>query len=369
MFTQKMRMLTGILSMTVCLSMFGCGQETEVLYEPDASTAETTVSTAPVTEETIPAETEPSSYLRQQLEEIFGDAQYGFGRDRISQANMIGFTELSAESDTPAEINDEALPVEDGTLQMELNLLLYTKDGAEYDLSTAFVLCWNGAICDFSLDGKQSTDGVLYMDMQQNRECVVPFTAENLPVCEGENTFYFCAVPYCPETGRYWGTMLYFGYYDAEEAREGQAPIPLAPETELDPACIISVKDMDEAMTDLNIAPDSRISILLDDCYKVHANPTFYLNVANYRNSDGPSNRHGFAMLFVDGRLQPIWNDARFAAVSAAETEYTRRYAVKTDFSAGEHRNVCLVYAELQDDKDFSSCYAFSQVCYCDMAE
>lgn len=363
-----------LLLLMSCAVLSGCGPEEEALYVPETSAAETgtdaNAETSAAPAETVPTETEPLSYLQQYLENTFGYAADDSTRDNISQVTMMLFTEIAEAGEMPAELDEEHLPVQDGTVQMQLNSLIYTKDGAQSELSTAFVLCWNGSLYDFSLDGEQSTDGVLYMDMKLNCDYTAVFRAENLPVQAGENTFYFCAVPYCPETGIYWGAMSYTGYYEAEEARAGQSPMPLTAESELEPACIISVTDREEAMTDMNIAPDSRISMFSDDRYKVHANPTFYLNVANFRNAEGPSNRSGIGMVFVDGRLSPVWNGAYFASVSASDREYTRRYAVQTDFPAGEHRNVSLVYAELQDDKDmYGRTFAYSQICYCDMVD
>ena len=340
---------------SIC-SLCGCGQETEVLYDPNTSGEETSSVTSLSSEDTLteksemskePAETEPISYLRESAQEYLNMASENGGT--INDGGLMCFWDAASESDEPLERNEYNLPVEDGTLELELNVLAYSMQEINYDIIGAFVFSWNGQIYDFSLGDTQSTNGMAQLDMQYWQDLAVPFKAEDLPIQEGDNTFFFWFFPYCEKTG-YLTAQSFVGHYFAEESRTGREPILMAAEADLNPALITFVTDEIEAMTADGTDPSDRISFD-GERYTLHENPTFHVNLSNTFNAEGSSNRSGIAMLFVDGQLQPVWNDSYYAAVFATEADYRKTYSVKTNFHAGEQHDVLAVYAEMQDDK------------------
>ena len=117
---------------SIC-SLCGCGQETEVLYDPNTSGEETSSVTSLSSEDTLteksemskePAETEPISYLRESAQEYLNMASENGGT--INDGGLMCFWDAASESDEPLERNEYNLPVEDGILELELNVLAFT---------------------------------------------------------------------------------------------------------------------------------------------------------------------------------------------------------------------------------------------------
>lgn len=372
----KKHSLTALLICTACVCLCGCSQDAEVLYDPTADIAEPDTTAALSAEnaevtatepiETEPAETESISYLQAQQEEMYVyPRENGF---KIGDSGALCFRDPASDSDEPIERNEYNLPLQDGTLELDLSALAASMDDIDYNVTGTFIFCWNGQIYDFTLDGRQSTNGMLQLDMRYWEEITVPFIAEDLPIREGDNTMFFWFFPYCEETG-YLTAQNFIGYYDAEEARAGREPVTMTAEAELDPARITVETNKIKALTSSLVDPSDFISSNSTDHranYTVHETPTFYVNLCNAANAEGASNRSGIAMFFVDGQLQPVWNGANYAAVSATDRDYAKQFAVPTDFQSGEQHRVLMVYAEIQDDKNADgNTYMQSMECRC----
>ncbi len=319
--------------LTACLLLTGCTPGASPLYSPDSSV---TVS-------------EAGSYKKYPLraeEKDRGENGEGYG--------MLTFTYESDDAKNLTEIDRTALPVEDGSLRMYLNVLAYTSK----PLTATFFLFWNGEVYDFTLDGKQSTDGMITMEVKDDKDYVIPFEVNDLPVREGNNTFYFSSVFYGEKTGKYPVPQRYEGHFRAEKARPGREPVKAAAESELEPGQITVVTDRGEANYAQLVSEESVIDSKGLN-YQLHPNPTFYVNARNIGNQDDPCNRSGIMLIFVDGKPQTCFNGCMYGAVSLTDKEYRKEFAFPTAFQAGEKHAVLLLYSETEVDKvDSSTLYA-----------
>lgn len=355
-----------VLSISIlCFLLAGCGQADTPLYDPnDSGTANTT--TAPVTDElSVPVET--TSIEQDQLpplRKIALDLAQDSNADSMFPLSFMTFTD-----EEMTTIDADSLPVQDGKIEMMLNILIYSPDEEQKAASGTMVMIWNGQIYDFTVDGKQSTDGSLTMQIPYNEDVLLPFTAEDLPVVEDDNSFSFVFIPYCEETGTYLTSQKFDSHYNAKQTREGKESVHHETEDHFNAADIIEINDRDAALNISVVQDDDRISVEFDR-YTVHANPTFLLNISNASNIEGPANRSGIVMFCVDGVLQPVWNDAKYAYIETPDTVYAKSIQIHSDFKAGETHNILTVYAELKDDKNtYSDPFIYTQPCYCTVEE
>ena len=319
-------------ALTACLLLTACTSGAP-LYTADSSGAS--------------AETQ--SYKKYPLrahEKDSGENGEGYG--------MLTFTHESDEAKKLTEIDRTALPVEDGSLKMYLNVLAYTPK----PLTATFFLFWNGEVYDFTLDGKQSTDGMITMEVKDDKDYVIPFEVNDLPVQEGNNTFYFSSVFYGEKTGKYPVPQRYEGHFQSEEARSGRAPLRAASESELAPGQISTKTERADAIQYRTVNSEAVISSKWQN-YQLHPNPIFYLNASNIRNQDDPCNRSGIMLIFIDGKPQACFDGCMYGKISLTDKEYRKEFAFPTSFQAGEKHAVLLLYSETEVDKvDSSMLYA-----------
>ena len=344
------------------ISLSGCGHSETLLYEPETGTG---VSSA-VTE--LAARTENLSLLHADIQDLISEYPMLATQDYAG----LGFFCFTDVADAQDKIDAEKLPVQDGSLALDLNFYVYSNKETDYGISGSFVMFWNDQVCDFAVDGVQSKDGFLKMNLPYNQDVKVPFLAEKLPVQEGQNTFCFCFFPYCAAEGEYLTPQRLIGHYESAEARDGIALNEIVAENQLDPAGIQVATDQEEANSVDLVNRDDLISSEskgVNMLFRLRQNPTFYFNILNTQ-EEVPSNRSGIMMMLKDGELQPVWNGRKYAAVSLTDKELKKQIAVKTDYSVGEQHDLLMVYSEMQSDPSpYEIPLMYSDGCSCKIEE
>lgn len=344
-----------------CMNLYGCNDNQTALYDPNASLEESTSATYSSDEATLTSEAENITPLRQVVQAIWGiTPQHG---NTPTELALQCFTEETDMSGTLTEIDRNNLPVKDGTLQVGLNLLVYSPEEVDFKVKGTFVMFWNGLPYDFSVDDVQSKDGALQLEIQYNQEVVFPFEAENLPVQEGKNTLYLCFVPYCEENGVYLTPQRYYAYFNSEQESDGNVPVAVTDEKELPQECIEVVTD--KKVNTYNSIKRADVIKSRNGNYTLHPNPTFYLNVSNIANIDKPSNRSGIGMLISNGELQPVWNDNKYLSVSLSSEEVIKTISAETSYQSGEKHDICMLYAEFENDREDDEPFSYSEMAYC----
>ena len=355
-----------------CINLCGCDDKGTSLYNPDDSseTIKSEINTEDldsIDETTHPSETESDTPARQAIKEISG--MYEQNGQKMPELALMFFTEETDSAGSVTEIDKNSLPMNDGTIKAGLNLLVYSPEDTECTVKGSFVMFWNGKPYDFSVDDKQSKDGALQLELIYNNEVVLPFESKNLPVQEGENTLYFCFIPYCEESGKYLMSQRNYAYFNSEQTLDGTEPIAVTEETELPQESVGVIPDKNTAGTYYQVKQSDIISSNKEK-YTLHSNPTFYLNISNLTNHDAASNRSGIGMLFADGELQPIWNGKKYLSTSLSSSEMRKTISAETSYQSGEKHDVCMVYAELTDDMNLDDKpYIYSEMTYCIIEE
>lgn len=351
-----------------CMNFYGCKDNKTTLYDPDNSSEISTESNISSDETTLPLETENDTPARQAIKEISG--MYEQNGQTMPELALMFFTEETDSAGSVTEIDKNSLPMNDGTIKAGLNLFLYSPEDTECTVKGTFVMFWNGKPYDFSVDDKQSKDGVLQLELIYNKEVVIPFESKNLPIQEGENTLYFCFIPYCEEKGIYLTPQRYYAYYNSNQVLDGCSPIAVSDEDELSHELIDIVVDKASASSTYYSVDKKDIIHSNNNNYSLHSNPTFHLNISNVINLEKPSNRSGIGMLIADGELQPIWNEKRYLSVSLSSEEVIKTISAKTSYQNGEKHNICMLYAELEDDQNFDGePYSYAEMVYCTIEE
>lgn len=280
------------------------------------------------------------------------------------------FTEETDTSGTLTEIDKNQLPMKDGKIHVGLNLLVYSPEEVDRKVKGTFVMFWNGLPYDFSVGGNQSTDGALQLDLLYNEEVVLPLEAVNLPVQEGKNTLYFCFIPYCEEKGIYLTPQRYYAYFNSEQTLDGGTPVAITDENELPQELIEVVVDKSAASNTYYSVENTDVIHSNGENFTLHSNPTFHLNISNIINLETPSNRSGIGMLIADGELQPIWNNKKYLSVSLTSEEIIKTISAKTSYQNGEKHDICMVYAELENDQNLDGePISYSEMSYCTIEE
>jgi len=349
-----------------CMNFYGCSNNQTTLYNPDDSSEISTEATFSSEETTLPSETESTTPLKQAIEDI--SVMYTQNGNTTPELALQCFTEETDMLGTLTEIDRNGLPIKDGMLQVGLNLLVYSPEEIDCKVKGTFVMFWNGMPYDFSVDGNHSTDGALQLDLLYNEETVLPLESLNLPVQEGKNTLYFCFIPYCEEKGLYLTPQRYYAYYNSEQTLDGSTPAAITDENELPQELI----EVDKSKASNSYCSVEKTDVIHSDNknYTLHSNPTFHLNVSNIMNIETPSNRSGIGMLISDGELQPIWNDNKYLSVSLTSEEVIKTISAKTSYQNGEKHDICMLYAELEDDQNFDGePFSYSEMSYCTIEE
>ncbi|MDE7364560.1 MAG: hypothetical protein K2N27_06715 [Ruminococcus sp.] len=349
-----------------CMNLYGCSDNQTALYDPNALPEESTSTTSSSEETTL--STENITPLRQTIQDISN--AFIINGDTPPELAMLCFTEETDISGTLTEIDRNSLPIKDGTLQVGLNLLVYSPEEMDCKVKGTFVMFWNGLPYDFSVGDMQSKDGALQLDLMYNEEIVLPMESLNLPVQEGKNTLYLCFIPYCEEKGIYLTPQRYYAYYNSEQQLDGRTPISITDEKELPQEYIEIFTDRAVASGTYHSVERADVIKSKNDSYTLHSAPTFYLNIANFMNIETPSNRSGIGMLVSNGELQPIWNGQKYLSVALTAEELRKTISVKTPYQSGEKHDICMLYAELENDQEFDcEPFSYSEMSYCTIEE
>ena len=338
-----------------CVLLFSCTESSSQLYHP--SDAANTSAAEQYASDTL---------LGNTINEILGQF-LAHGR-KAEEFSDLGIFRLANPADG-TNLDSMRLPIADGTMQADLNVLIFSAQQKTEIVSGLFVLIWNGQVYDFSVDGKPSENGACSVTCRYNQDVSFSFSAENLPVEHGDNTMYLCFIPYIPETGEYLTAQRFLGHYHAEQARTGRSSMSMTAETDLDPERISVLTARAGADRTHDVDPKSIIR-RSGTAYTLHQNPSYYLHIANYTDAETSDNRSGIVMFCDNGKMQPVWNDNYYASVSAAETEYRKTLAIDTAYQSGETHHVCMIYAELADDRHpEDELYIYSAACACTIEE
>lgn len=351
-----------------CLNLYGCGDNDKPLYSPNVS-SETTLEIPIATEESaLTTDTKYITPLGQVVQDISGI--YTQNGTTPPELALMCFTEETDSSGTITEIDKNKLPMKDGTLQVGLNMLVYSPEEINRKIKGTFVLFWNNQPYDFSVKGEKSKDGALSLELQYNHEVIYPFTAADLPVQQGRNTLYICFIPYCEETGLYLTPQRYYANFDSEQTLEGCESIAVTAENELPQENIEVITDKGAANA-YNSVDRADIISSKEEKYTLHATPTFNLNIiTNLTHPDEESNRSGIGMLIDDGELQPVWNDKKYLSISLSADEMRKTISAETSYQSGEKHNICMLYAELEDDHETDDePFSYSEMAYCTIEE
>ncbi len=340
-----------------CMNLYGCSDNQTALYNPDDYSE---ISTATSSSEETTLSTENITPLKQAVQDI--SVIYTQNGNTPPELALQCFTEETDMSGTLTEIDRNCLPVKDGTLKVGLNLLVYSPEEVDCKVKGTFVMFWNGLPYDFSVGDVQSKDGALQLDLLYNEEIVLPMESLNLPVQEGKNTLYLCFIPYCEEKGI---SQRYYAYYNAEQALNGNVPIAVTNENELPPDLIKVVADKSTASGTYYSVDRADVISSRYDNYTLHPNPTFYLNISNIANIDTSSNRSGIGMLISDGELQPVWNDNKYLSVLLSSEEVIKTISAETSYQNGEKHDICMLYAEFENDCETDEPFSYSEMAYC----
>lgn len=357
-------LLTGLM----CLNLYSCGDSGTSLYDPNNSSEAVTNTPDSSEKTTLPSEAEQPTPLEQSVQDI--SSVFNQNGTAPPELALMCFTEETDASGTITEIDKNKLPMKDGILQVGLNLLVYSPEEINRKIKGTFVLFWNDKPYDFSVNGEKSKDGALSLELLYNQEVVYPFEADDLPVQQGENTLYICFIPYCEENGLYLMPQRYYAYFNSEQSIDGCEPIAITDEKELPLESIEVITDKG-ASSACNSIDQADIISSKEEKYTLHANPSFNLNIiSNLTHPDEESNRSGIGMLIADGELQPIWNDKKYLSVSLSADEMRKTISAETSYQSGEKHNICMLYAELEDDHETDGePFSYSEMAYCTIEE
>jgi len=360
---KNMKNTLALLLCLFCLNLYGCNDSQTSLYDPNASSEENTSATYSSDEATLPSEAENITPLRQTIQDISN--AFIINDDTPPELAMLCFTEETDMSGTLTEIDRNSLPVKDGTLQVGLNLLVYSPEEIDCKVKGTLVMFWNGLPYDFSVGDIQSKDGALQLDLLYNEEIVLPMESLNLPIKEGKNTLYLCFIPYCEEKGIYLTPQRYYAYYNSEQKLNGNTPVAVTSENEFSQDLIKVIADKSVASSTYYSVERSDVIKSRNDNYTLHPNPTFYLNISNIANIDKPSNRSGIGMLISNGKLQPVWNNNKYLSVSLSSEEVIKTISAETSYQSGEKHDICMLYAEFENDREDDEPFSYSEMAYC----
>ena len=303
------------------------------------------------------------SFLRKMIEEI---------NEVDAQAEQMGYHPLRTillmrftEDKDPYE------PVE--TVQADKNSITATTvmrieeadfDGSS-DFQTAAMLLLNGKSVEFSIDGKSSEGGILTTSLQTNKDYVMSVSANDLPVIEGKNKLTLLVFNYSKDKELYLDCQNDSVFFTSEQAYGGNV-ISACPESDIN---VFTAKDQSEAdqfPSRSFIVPDEFVDFESDHygyaLTKTRSNPTMHFYISNMDNEDVNGDRSGFMLLFVDGKMQNVWNGKRFGEINIAEKDLLKVIKIKTDYKAGERHNVSWFYIETSDASRWIPVYRFSML-------
>ena len=389
--------------------MTGCGNSGQMIYDPnaqgssqeilssaDASGADSaSASSESGSADPDTAQDEPdyddldeltsgkSKYpLRNWLSKAIGDNAFtdhfvgSDDEDALNDMNdwsLFCFTEQGGDPEKLKIVDDENLPYHDGNAEMDLNLLLYAENAcADYSVTTSMMLIVNGQVYDFSVDGKQSTDGILTMDLPYNQDLVYPFDMSGVPVQTGENEMMFWIFPYCEQKNFYLSPQSFTGYFTADKAADGLAPVSTLAQSDIRGL----VTETTDGLSKEEILRPDKLLTFTDQQYlvsaqdggrtlTVKANAPLHFEMLNMNNDLGPSNRSGYCMVFSNGRLLPAFQGKQLAELSFRDTELFYSVPFDTDFHAGDTAFIRCYYVQYENDKDAVNPFELTEQKFC----
>ncbi len=321
------------------------------MTETSASSEITEVTETSASSDTKSVHPESSiSFLREMIKEIneVDEQAEQMGYHPLRTMLLIKFTE----DKTPYE------PVE--TIHADKNSITATSvmriEEADYDGSSVFettaMLLLNGKVVEFSIDGTSSEGGILTTSLQTNKDYVMSVSADDLPVVEGTNKMTLLVYNYSKDKELYLDCQSDTVYFTSEQAYDGNF-IAACPESDIN---IFAAKDQSE-VNQLSSMPFVNSDEFVDfesDHYgyaltKARSNPTMHFYIDNMNNTDSNGERSGLMVLFVDGKMQNVWNGKRFGEINVSKNELLKVIKIDTDYAQGERHNISWFFIETSD--------------------
>ncbi len=205
----------------------------------------------------------------------------------------------------------------------------------------------NDNIVNFSLDDKNSKDGVLSTTLQTNEDYILQVSADNFPVEKGENEISLMVFGYSRSRDLYIEQQSSSVRFTSDHEESGDV-VEICPEDKIN---VVTYQDQNEVKADSYfIMPEEQLDFESDHYgYKkvtTLPSPTMHFQIDNMSVEGVIGNRKGLLLFFVDGKLQPVWNGSYIGEISLKESDLIKEIIIASKFKSGEKHNISWHYVE-----------------------
>ena len=233
-------------------------------------------------------------------------------------------------------------------------------ESSEFMMTAALLA--NGKPVDFRMDESSSSEGILRLLMNSNRDYIVSLRAEDVPVVQGENKLLLAVFGYCKDQDFFLQEQGIQGTFVSDRAYDGTA-VAACPEDEINVAAVQDRSGLGPYAGSNFISPKDMIDFQSDHYghFLMTSKPepvmSFYLD--NMSDEGLIGNRKGIMFLLIDGEPQPVWNGNCFGEISLTDSDLLKVIQVKSGFQAGEEPHVYWCYQETEGMDEWPISWTF----------
>ena len=310
-----------------------------------------------------PADLHPVSsipFLREWIEEInrLDEEAERQGYHPVKKTLFMQFTE-DDEPYTPIS----AITAEGSSIHATAVMRIEDVDSNESaGFSMTAVLLVNGKPADFRMDGNASTEGILTVSLDSNRDYIISLSAENVPVLPGENEVILVMFGYSEDLDFYLDAQNIKGSFVSDQAYEGAAVLP-CPEDEID---VVAIQDRSglQQYADMRFISAEEMTDFQSDHYGNYLmtskpDPVMHFYLDNTNTQGLFSSSDGIMFMLVDGKLEPVWNGSCFGEISMQDSDLLKVVRVESGFRSGEQHHVYWYWQETGSSEEWPLSMAF----------
>ena len=284
----------------------------------------------------------------------------------------LGFSEKTGENGEPVYLQPEDFHAENGRIIMNMVTDFSLPKDFSTDVMPSYVMVGiNGELYDFTLNGKQSSNGLVQIDIPVGVQYSVPLEISGLNLEAGSgNQFVFVMAPFAEDEMLHnMGPFIYDAPLTADQKTSGSSTVSIPDQSQIKG---LDIETADGKTKDEILFPHNGATRMFDEkdllkemddtsnVLTVKADTQLFLQFPNMNNENGPSRRSGICMALDGGTPLNAWAGSPLLKLSLTENDIFATVPLETAYQAGTEADLWMFYVDLYNSDAQAGIYSFT---------
>lgn len=346
-----MRLKCVLLIMVMCITLAGCNSAEPLISEGSGEETTQRAIADTDTQQNDEGTVGDKEVLEDWSNWCDGSLPYSYG----SVLNLL------AKSDDDGELMpmlDDSNKAVNGVLSVYVDYRL-DLDNYPYEGKADMVMlvAVNDVLCNFTLDGKQSTNGRIVTNKTVNQQFTESLIINDCNLVAGENKVSVYIVTYYPQVGHYSTNCISRPF--GSDITQTQSQLCTLDISELSGVSKVTADDVEYEQIDVLLGETSDFvyeKVYFDEsrlCMTINKNMIGYKFI-NKRYDFAPVQRDTVCLVLQNGELVPAWDGKELLSMPLTDEDISINLPISCEMEEGAYSLICFVFIDLEDDAEMT---------------